>query len=216
MIARSFATPVGRLLATLALALGLLAVAWQAAAARAVDEAPPATTAIAHDDDDDDDEDERDDEDDDEDDADGRGGGEGRRRGPPEPSAPPPPVVAPAPSTPPAPVPTAPAPPIAARHLVRPALLTPVRGRVLGGLQPTLRWRHDGRGVRLYNVQVFNKGRKVLSIFPRGRSSKVPARRLAPGRRYVWRVWPYRERGGFTPAPLAVSWFATPPRRLLP
>src|SRR5690606_25464353 len=82
----------------------------------------------------------------------------------------------------------------------------------VGSLRPTLRWRHHGRGVRLYNVQVFLRGRKVFSVFPTSRHYRVPARRLGPGRRYVWRVWPYRIGRGYAATPLAVSWFATPRR----
>jgi hypothetical protein len=66
--------------------------------------------------------------------------------------------------------------------------------------------------VLIYNIQVFNRGKKVMSVFSRGRAYRVPSGRLAYGRRYIWRVWPYMARGSYTARPLALSWFATPPR----
>jgi hypothetical protein len=70
--------------------------------------------------------------------------------------------------------------------------------------------------VDLYNVQIFSAtGRKVVSAFPRSRAFPVPARRLAPGRRYVWRVWPYTRAHGYTKRPLAISWFAIASRTVL-
>lgn len=185
-----------------------------AAAVAAAEPAPAPVGGHALDDDGDDD-------DDDGDRGRGRGGDDDdddRDDPPPEPAAPAPPAPAPAapapaPPTPPAPIPPARTPPVAAVDLVRPGLLTPAAGRVLGGLRPTLRWRHARDGVRLYNVQVFNRRRKVLSAFPTELAYRIPPGRLAPGRRYVWRVWPYRARGGYTPGPLALSWFATPARR---
>jgi len=140
-------------------------------------------------------------------DAGGGSGGAGAGSAPP-PSQPVPPAAAPAP---PAAEPRRPA-PIAARHLVRPDRMRPVLGRVVGRLRPTLRWRHRGRGVRIYNVQVFLRGEKVLSAFPASRYYRVPAGHLLPGRRYVWRVWPYTTRSGYPARPLGVSWFATPGR----
>jgi hypothetical protein len=125
----------------------------------------------------------------------------------------PPPGPPPAASSPPSPGPVVESrrpPPIAARHVVRPGRMRPVLGRVVGSLRPTLRWRHHGRGVRIYNVQVFLGGEKILSAFPASRHYRVPAGRLLPGRQYVWRVWPYRTGRGYTARPLGVSWFATP------
>jgi|GEM_PF-4755156 len=150
---------------------------------------------------------------------------------PPRPPAPPPdgPAAAPAPAPAPVPAPAppaagaegVPAPPavraplppglrrlVSAAHLVRPA-----RGAAVG-VRPVLRWRDGRRGVRLYNVQVFTadgRPRKVLSVFPRGRAVRLPAGALQPGRRYLWRVWPYLASGRYTARPLAVSWFATRP-----
>jgi hypothetical protein len=47
---------------------------------------------------------------------------------------------------------------------------------------------------------------KVLSAFPRTNRLRMPARRLRPGARHVWRVWPMVGRS-FTPEPLGVSYF---------
>lgn len=74
-----------------------------------------------------------------------------------------------------------------------------------------LRWRAAG-GASRYNVQVFRiaPGRyvKVLSAFPRGTSLRLPPRRLVPGQRYAWRVWPYLgARGRYSRAPAGISWF---------
>jgi hypothetical protein len=127
----------------------------------------------------------------------------------PGPALPPPPPAPSPPSLGPGAEPRRP-PPLAARHLVGPGRMRPVLGRVVGGLRPTLRWRHHGRGVQIYNVQVFLGGEKILSAFPASRHYRIPAGRLLPGRQYVWRVWPYRTGRGYTARPLGVSWFATP------
>ncbi len=75
--------------------------------------------------------------------------------------------------------------------------------------RPVLRWR--GRaGARLYNVQVFRLrggvAKKVLSAFPRRSRYRFPARRLAFGERYVWRVWPHIG-GRYAGKPLGLSYF---------
>ena len=204
-------------LAIVSLAAGALALAGApVATAEPGAEQPEAGVAAwysEHDDDDDDDDGDGDDDEAGEDGDSDRASGDGDS-GDPSAPAPPPAVTAPPPPAP-APTPGAPSrrPPIASHDLVRPQLLTPALGRVIGGLRPTLRWRHPGRGIRLYNIQVYHRGRKVISVFPASRSYRVPAKRLAPGRRYVWRVWPYRARGGYTVQPFGLSWFATPPRR---
>ncbi len=135
-------------------------------------------------------------------------------------AGPPAPTGAPAPSAAPAPAGGArrrrPVSPVPQRFLLRRHLLTPSPGKVLGGLRPTLRWRGGPARVDLYNVQIFTvTGRKVVSEFPRSRSLPVPAKRLAPGRRYVWRVWPYTRGHGYTKRPMAISWFATASRTVL-
>jgi hypothetical protein len=85
----------------------------------------------------------------------------------------------------------------------------PPAGAVLTTRRPVLRWTRVG-AARLYNVQAYRirdgRATKVLSAFPEGPALRVPARRLAWGGRYVWRVWPLiRDR--YTPEPHALSWF---------
>jgi hypothetical protein len=152
-------------------------------------------------------------------------GNAGDRDDPPPPAAPAPPMAPTAPVAP--PVPATAAPPVAApparptspvslRYLMGRHLLRPAAGTVLGGLQPTLRWRGGPARADLYNVQIFGAtGVKVMSVFPSSRAFRLPPRRLAPGRRYVWRVWPYSRAHGYTKKPLALSWFATPSRTAL-
>ena len=94
--------------------------------------------------------------------------------------------------------------------------MRPAPGTVIGGLQPTLRWRGGPARVDFYNVQIFTAtGAKLMSAFPRSRALRIPPGRLAPGRRYVWRVWPHTRAHGFNREPLALSWFATPSRTVL-
>jgi len=88
--------------------------------------------------------------------------------------------------------------------------LRPAAGTTVATRRPLLRWTAR-RGARLYNVQVFRmrgtRVTKVLSAFPRANRLRVPAGRLAPGHRYIWRVWPYVGRG-YVARPLGLSWFA--------
>jgi hypothetical protein len=68
--------------------------------------------------------------------------------------------------------------------------------RVRGSV--TLRWRPVAHS-RYYNIQLWYRGAKVLSVWPSGTSYRVSsswtyggrAYRLAPGR-YVWFIWPGR------------------------
>lgn len=87
--------------------------------------------------------------------------------------------------------------------------LTPRAGTRVSSRRPVLRWRAHSRA-RLYNVQVFRlrgtTATKVLSAFPRTTRLRVPATRLAPGGRYVWRVWPYLAKG-YPDRPLGLSYF---------
>ncbi|HMI98674.1 MAG TPA: hypothetical protein VK488_02465, partial [Gaiellaceae bacterium] len=61
---------------------------------------------------------------------------------------------------------------------------------------PLLAWRPVAKA-RFYNVQVYRRGRKILSLWPRRTHQKVPSRwtyngrpgRLRPGL-YAWVVWP--------------------------
>lgn len=79
------------------------------------------------------------------------------------------------------------------------------------GRATVLRWAHT-RGAAVYNVQVFRITAsggyaKVASAFPRRNRFAL---RLAPGERYVWRVWPYMRRtGAYRSTPVGVSWFRT-------
>ena len=101
----------------------------------------------------------------------------------------------------------------AVRRVTRPRTLNAPRLKPRAGARvssrPLLRWRAHSRA-RLYNVQVFRlrgtKATKVLSAFPRTTRLRVPAARLAPGARYVWRVWPYLA-GGYPDRPLGLSYF---------
>ena len=90
-----------------------------------------------------------------------------------------------------------------------------IAGAVLTSKRPILRWPAR-RGARLYNLQVFRlRGAsitKVVSAFPHLNRIRVPARRLAFGHRYVWRVWPYLARG-YPARPLGLSFFDVLRRR---
>ncbi len=99
------------------------------------------------------------------------------------------------------------------RHARR---LSPRAGSRVTSARPLLSWSPHTRA-RLYNLQLFaverRAVRKVLSAFPAGPRLRVPRRTLAPGNRYVWRVWPYLA-GGYPKAPLGVSTFdVAPPAR---
>jgi hypothetical protein len=132
-------------------------------------------------------------------------------------------LVAPAPliPSPAAAVPAGPSPraglPGVARLLRHARRLSPRAGSRVTSLRPLLSWSPHARA-RLYNLQLFaverTAVRKVLSAFPAGPRLRVPRRTLAPGSRYVWRVWPYLA-GGYPRAPLGVSTFdvARPARR---
>lgn len=187
--------------------LGLLVAALGTALAAAAEAPAPVGHEgyLAHDGDDDGDDDEDDDSDGDSDGDVRADGGDGTAP-PPGDAAPPAPVVAP---PPPAATRT---PPFTAAQLIRPGLLNPSQGRRLTTRRPVLRWRDRGEAVLVYNLQIFNRGKKVLSVFPRGGTYRVPAGRLAFDRRYVWRVWPYMKKGGYAARPLAMSWFVTPRR----
>jgi len=120
-----------------------------------------------------------------------------------------PPVVTPA-------APTAPTTPVSRfRPSTRNAkALTPRVGTKVRPTAATLRWKR-ARGATLYNIQIFRIDgttyRKVHSAFPRGLRYRVPSRVLKPGKRYVWRVWPYVGRTrSYTRNPLGISWFDTP------
>jgi hypothetical protein len=84
-------------------------------------------------------------------------------------------------------------------------LLTPSSGAVLrAGHPPLLQWT-PVQGARYYNVQLFRRGRKILSVWPKQARYQLKMRwtyrgeprRLSPGK-YRWLVWP-----GFGPRPKA-------------
>jgi hypothetical protein len=106
-------------------------------------------------------------------------------------------VTAPAPAPAPTPgvAPTGKAPP--APTPIRRRLLTPANGAVLrAGRPPLLQWT-PVKGARYYNVQLFRKGRKILSVWPlraryqlqRRWTYRGEPRLLAPAK-YRWLVWP--------------------------
>jgi hypothetical protein len=79
----------------------------------------------------------------------------------------------------------------------RRGLISPGPGAILrAGRPPLLRWL-PVRGARYYNVQLFRKGRKILSVWPtrpryqlkRRWTYQGKLRRLIPGK-YRWLVWP--------------------------
>jgi hypothetical protein len=79
----------------------------------------------------------------------------------------------------------------------RRGLISPGPGAILrAGRPPLLRWL-PVRGARYYNVQMFRKGRKILSVWPtrpryqlkRRWTYQGKLRRLIPGK-YRWLVWP--------------------------
>ena len=75
------------------------------------------------------------------------------------------------------------------------ALLSPRAGATVGSA-PMLRWRAVPKA-RFYNVQVFRRGQKMLSAWPRRPQFRLHPRwvfggreyRLRPGK-YTWLVWP--------------------------
>jgi hypothetical protein len=79
----------------------------------------------------------------------------------------------------------------------RRGLISPGPGAILrAGRPPLLRWL-PVRGAHYYNVQLFRKGRKILSVWPtrtryqlkRRWTYQGKLRRLIPGK-YRWLVWP--------------------------
>lgn len=90
------------------------------------------------------------------------------------------------------------------------AALRPRVGLKVPTRTPLLRWTKR-RGATLYNVQIYwLRGRsatKVASLFPRGGNVRVPKGRVAYGKTYIWRVWPYMG-GRYTSRPLGLSYFS--------
>ena len=78
-----------------------------------------------------------------------------------------------------------------ARTVVKLAALIPLRplnGSVVRSASPKLSWKAKA-GTAYYNVQVFVKGKRVLTGWPSKASFTIPKGKLKPGT-YVWYVWP--------------------------
>ena len=111
---------------------------------------------------------------------------------------------------------TPPEPTTNSRRIIAPATLNaerllPRRNGIVRGVRPVLRWPARS-GARLYNVQVFRlragaQPAKIVSVFPRRNSVRLPPKRLKSGGRYAWRVWPFI-RTGYTKTPLGLSIFS--------
>ena len=90
------------------------------------------------------------------------------------------------------------------------AALRPRVGLKVPTRTPLLRWTKR-KDAALYNVQIYwLRGRnatKVASLFPRGGNVRVPRGRVAYGKTYIWRVWPY-VKGRYTTRPLGLSYFS--------
>ncbi len=86
------------------------------------------------------------------------------------------------------------APPIAT---IIKSLITPADGKVLRAPTPKLRWPAVANAT-YYNVQVFVKGRKVLTAWPKKNSLQLAAKWKLNGKKYTlprgvkvtWYVWP--------------------------
>jgi hypothetical protein len=78
----------------------------------------------------------------------------------------------------------------ASRRSVALAALVPLRPLSGSAVHtaPLLRWEPQS-GVAYYNLQVFQRGKRVLVAWPHGPSYRFPAGKLQPGT-YVWFVWP--------------------------
>lgn len=90
------------------------------------------------------------------------------------------------------------------------AALRPRVGLTVPTRTPLLRWTKR-KDARLYNVQIYwlrgKNATKVASLFPRGGNVRVPRGRVAYGKTYIWRVWPYVN-GRYTTRPLGLSYFS--------
>lgn len=90
---------------------------------------------------------------------------------------------------------------------VKSPLILPAFDAPVDTLRPVLVWKRTP-GAAYFNVQVFEGQRKVLSLFPTGRSLRVPVKTLRRGKRYRWRVWPFfSSTGRYALAPLGSSFF---------
>lgn len=68
--------------------------------------------------------------------------------------------------------------------------MIPKAGRTVS-LRPLLRWRAMNAGTTIFNLQIYDGSRKIVSEFPTGTSFRVPRGRLKHGRQYIWHVWSY-------------------------
>ncbi len=78
-----------------------------------------------------------------------------------------------------------------ARTIVKLAALIPLRplnGSVVRSATPKLTWKAT-KGTAYYNVQLFVKGKRVLTGWPSQAAFNIPKGKLEPGT-YVWYVWP--------------------------
>jgi hypothetical protein len=78
-----------------------------------------------------------------------------------------------------------------ARTVVKLASLIPLRplnGSIVRSASPRLTWKAK-LGTSYYNVQVFLKGKRVLTGWPSQAAFRIPKGKLEPGT-YVWYVWP--------------------------
>ncbi len=95
--------------------------------------------------------------------------------------------------------------------VLHPRRLKPRVGVRIPTLRPVLQWQRGPRFTMLYNVQIFEiRGRRVVKVksaFSRNTQWRIPPRTLKKGRRYAWRVWPYRGLRGYTKKPLGISYF---------
>src|SRR5262249_47002908 len=92
--------------------------------------------------------------------------------------------------------------------------LWPVAGAGLATRRPVLHRARGPEGPGAYNIEIWQYPglKRVLSAYPSGTTLKVRAGVLEPGRRYVWRAWPYMRGARYAPAPVGVSFFQIVPR----
>src|SRR5262249_46061102 len=75
--------------------------------------------------------------------------------------------------------------------------LRPLNGSVVRGKAPLLTWK-GAKDSAYYNVQVFLKGKRVLTAWPSQAQYQIPKSKLVPGT-YVWYVWPAVKGKGSAP-----------------
>jgi hypothetical protein len=75
--------------------------------------------------------------------------------------------------------------------------LRPLNGSTVRIAAPQLTWK-AAKGTSYYNVQLFIKGKRVLTGWPSKASFRIPKGKLQPGT-YVWYVWPAIKGKGSSP-----------------